>query len=154
MSKFYDLVAAVKSSNYTTEEQTDILKIIRSDINSFIDYFNQVVEMELLAESGFDSASMYMYKSMDETRRQYHDICVESCEEINQMCEKLGIDKICDFDISDRHEVAKFCGYIVSGIYAKGINEEKSFDKLVMLYASQNERAQRYETLEDDQLTI
>ena len=59
-------------------------------------------------------------------------------KDLNQMCQRLGIQDFYPGDVDDRHDVAAFCGVLVSNLFLHGINEERSFDDLVQEFASRD----------------
>lgn len=158
MTKFSEIIKAIKETTLSNKDKDDALLAVKNEINHFIDYFNQVVQMEIHSEfvkdRGWQPADEYIFKSMDETRRDYHNICVQSCYELNKMCENLGLEPICDFDIENRHEVANFGGYIVCGLYAKGIGEEHAFEKAVQEFAKYKITADQLNSLDSGEIEI
>jgi hypothetical protein len=124
---FVNLIECIKSSNYSQDEKEHLIHDVKRGLNSFVDYFNQVVKMEIFASTTitWTSTTEYMYKTMDEKRRMLHNICINACKNLNDICENLGIQSVCNINIEDRHEVAAFCGYIVTSVFMDGIEENQ-----------------------------
>ncbi len=135
-----DLMFAIEDSDYSKDEKRGMKVDVIEKLNYFADYFNQVVRMEILANSitTWSSSDSFLYSQMDEERRFRHDLCVNACEDLNQMCQRLGIQDFYPGDVDDRHDVAAFCGVLVSNLFLHGINEERSFDDLVQEFASRD----------------
>ena len=83
-------------------------------INSFIEYFNSVVNEQLYYSStNTQERKVYEMKLRDEQRSKKHDDCIRACYRLNEICSAVNVDKICNVDIKDRTQVAQFCGYII-----------------------------------------
>ncbi|MCM1430344.1 MAG: DUF3232 domain-containing protein [Muribaculaceae bacterium] len=120
------------------DEKIQDCKVLTACLNSFGDYFNHIVKMNIYSKSviSWTSVSEYMYKHMDEERRNLHDVAIQSCREINEICKKYNIPLVCDFDIDNRYKVAEFIACIITNAYLEGIHCEKSFDELVEEYSN------------------
>ena len=61
-------------------------------------------------------------KQWEKWRSEAHDAAINACSRLNELCSEVNVDKICDFDISDRRKVAEFCGFVVSELFYSNIN--------------------------------
>lgn len=150
--KVSTVIASVDMTKITPVEKAEIKKDIISSVNCFIDYFNQVVSMEIRAASitTWGMAEEFIFKSMDEERGRRHDLCVAACYRLNNICHSLGLPKFYAGTIEDRHEIAAFCGVVVSDLYFRGIREERTFDDLVHHFAVRGEASPLPEVKEED----
>lgn len=65
----------------------------------------------------------YAYmKALEKQRSEAHDTAINACSRLNELCLEINVDKICDFDITDRRRVAEFCGFVASGLFYSNIN--------------------------------
>lgn len=153
--KVNDIFQAINESELTKEEKQNAKDNVINNLNCFSDYFNQVVRMEIFCKSvsSWDRTNEYIYSQMDEDRRIKHDLCIHACKELNLMCDALTLPLFYQYDLEDRHEIASFCGCLVSSIYLEGISEERSFDDLIMYYAN-NENYAPTEALDDWEMEI
>lgn len=150
--KIKEMMSVIETTDISEENKNTLKADIISKLNCFADYFNQVVRMEIFASSisTWDSSNSFMYSQMDEERRLRHDLCVDACNSLNNICQDLGITDFYNGDIDNRHDIAAFCGVIVSELFLKGIDEERSFDELVQTYASNGSYAPADHLKEDD----
>ena len=149
--KIRQIKEAVETSSYTQKEIQDIKNEVMQNINLFADYFNIVVRMEILASSiSWAPTAGAIYKQMDEERRFRHDLCVRACCSLNEISRSLGLSDFFPGNIEDRHDVASFCGVVVSTLFLHGIHEERSFDTLVSTYAEKGVYAPATQLTEED----
>ena len=92
-------------------------KELRTEIKTIVwdlgEYFDHVVNQQMhFYTTPPEELDESIVKLDDERRRYLHDYCVNSCRLLNEICSKLNINKICDFDTDDHRKVAGFCGYI------------------------------------------
>lgn len=91
-------------------------------IKSFISYFDDVVNEQIYySATAKDKQDICIMKAHDERRRKAHDLCIASCVRLNSICDEMNIDKICDFDVEDRKQVAEFAGLIACDLYFTNI---------------------------------
>jgi len=64
-------------------------------------------------------------KVLEKQRSEAHDAAINACSRLNELCCEVNVDKICDFDITDRRRVAEFCGFVVSGFFYSNINSKE-----------------------------
>ena len=135
--KIDSLFSAVENTNFSNNEKRVVKNDIINNLNLFCDYFTQVVRMEIFCRSvsTWGSSDQYIYSQMDEERRLRHNLCVNACVELNKLSSELGLPDFYNGDINDRHEIAAFCGCIVSNIYLDGISENRTFDELVECFS-------------------
>ena len=99
-------------------------------INSLIEYFNSVVNEQLYyLSTNTQERKVYEMKLRDEQRRKKHDDCIRACCQLNDTCTVLNVDKICNFDVEDRTQVARFCGYFISSLYFSNIRSGEDLNK-------------------------
>lgn len=84
-----------------SNEKFEYLRAHGEDINDFI---IRVMELER-SEAGYRA--------------------VNACGWLNELCHKLNIDVICDFDTSDIRKVAEFCGLFRKGLYSPYIDSDE-----------------------------
>jgi hypothetical protein len=115
-----ELIEYIKSANIN--DKKDYMQIIKDTLDSFVDYFNIVVDMQIFSQTNMSwtSKTEYMYKVKDENRRESHNICISYCEKINQLAKLLDFDLY--IDTTDRHIVACFIGNTIMENYSKGID--------------------------------
>ncbi len=130
------LITKFKQLNISEEDKDKLV----SCLNSYVDYFNQVVKMNIRFSSTltWTPTTEYMYKSMDEERRFLHDLCIQNTKEINDLCDKYFIDHFCTCNLNDRYEVANFIGNVLSDTYSSEINRSSKFDNMVQEYTDKN----------------
>lgn len=87
-------------------------------VNKIIAYYNTVVnEAVYYSAVPAEKLNVGMVKSYDERRREAHDDCILACARLNEICDLLGIFRLCNFDTNDRRRVAQFCGTFVRCLY-------------------------------------
>lgn len=138
--KIDEIFNKIKNLDIDQNEIKNLEKDVIKYLNSFADYFNQVVRMEIFCKgiSVWNQSDEYIYSQMDEDRRIKHDLCIYACDELNNMCKELKLPMFFNGNINDRNEIAAFCGCIISDIYLDGICEERSFDELIMHFSKEN----------------
>lgn len=55
-------------------------------------------------------------------RSDAHDAAINACSLLNELCREANVDKICDFDVTERKKVAEFCGFVLSSLFYSNIN--------------------------------
>ena len=99
-------------------------------INSLIEYFNAVVNEQLYYSSTNTlERKVSEMKLRDEQRSKKHDDCIRACYRLNEICLAVNVDKICNFDVEDRTQVAQFCGYFISSLYFSNIRSDEDLNK-------------------------
>ena len=134
-----NLFRVIRENNNVFHDCADDLELAEDAVNSFIDYFNAVVNMELrIVSQRTDGISSYIFRQMDNERREMHNIAIEYCRLLNDLCQKYNTPKVCEINMNDRHAVAQYIGNTVNTIYMHGIESERTFDDLVSKYAHEN----------------
>lgn len=129
--KFFNIINAVNKSieSDSVTEKEELYDFVVDKINNYVRYVNSVITMELqmVLYQGirFDDPEKYKDKviKLDTNRKQCHDIAIISCNQLNRLCEMVNVDKICDFDTSDRYMVADFIGNFINEMYNEGIKK-------------------------------
>lgn len=117
-------------------------------LNTYVDYFNHVVRMNIESSRSKEWTPVieYMFKQMDEQRRDFHNICLNSSLEINNLCDKYKISRFCNFDPEDREKVADFIGKVLISSYDEELSKNKSFDE----YVDQHTHSEQYLNHKDE----
>ena len=91
-------------------------------IDAFWGYYSIVVnEQRYSLETPKDELDYTYMKILEKQRSEAHDAGINACSRLNELCREVNVDKICDFDITDRRRVAEFCGFVVSELFYSNI---------------------------------
>lgn len=126
------LFQKINNSNFLPDEKNNMKDDLTNALNSFADYVDIVVKMEIFCESisAWNSFAEFKFKNFDEERRLQHDKCVLACNTINEICDKIGMKHFCEIDIENRNEVANFAGMVVNNLFLYGINPKTRHNTL------------------------
>ena len=115
-----------------------VLEMIADAMRSFPEYVNRVYSMETqmaiisVRYDGEERANKI--SSLDQKRRDAHEVAIGSCKMLNRLAEEAGVEKFCP-ETDDRYVVGDFCALIVSEFFASG----KSYNSLDELVANMKE---------------
>ena len=109
---------------------TELLKAIPTDefheaivcFETLKVYSELVVNEKLNLLTSFDYEEGICLADMRFWEKYRSDAAINACSRLNELCREVNVDKICDFDITDRRRVAEFCGFVVSGLFYSNIN--------------------------------
>lgn len=110
-----------------------ILDMISGSMKSFPEYVNRVYSMETqmaiisVRYDGEERANRIA--SLDQKRRDAHEIAIGSCGMLNRLAEEAGVEKFCP-ETDDRYVIGDFCALITCEFFASGKNYS-SFDELI-----------------------
>ena len=91
--------------------------------DAILGYFLIVVnEQRYSLETPKVELNCALMNSLEKQRSEAHDAAINACSRLNELCREVNVDKICDFDINDRRQVAEFCGFVVSELFYSNIN--------------------------------
>ena len=98
-------------------------------IETLKDYCVLVVEellqlkiLETLKNEDGNSIHFVDMKFWEKRRSETHDAAINACSRLNELCQEANVEKICDFDVTDRKKVAEFCGFVLSSLFYSNIN--------------------------------
>ena len=92
-------------------------------IDAFIGYYTAVVnEQRYCLETPKDNLDYLHVKLLEKCRSDAHDAAINACSRLNELCREVNVEKICDFDVTDRKKVAEFCGFVLSTLFYSNIN--------------------------------
>lgn len=122
------LFEAVEASELA--EKDEIKRKIVSCIDMLARYYQIVISEEMYySSSPVEKLNVTMLKTYDSRRRAAHDDCIAACYRLNEICMILNIEKICNFDVEDRAQVAQYCGYFISSLYFSNIRCDESLNE-------------------------
>ena len=112
---------------------TELLKVIPADefheaivcFETLKIYSVLVVEERLSFLETFhyeEGIPLHDTKFWNKLRSDAHDAAINACSRLNELCQEVNVDKICDFDVTDRKKVAEFCGFVLSTLFYSNIN--------------------------------
>lgn len=102
---------------------TDKRHEAKACFDAILGYFLIVVnEQRYSLETLKDELDFAYMKVLEKQRSEAHDAGINACNRLNELCREVNVDKICDFDITDRRRVAEFCGFVVSELFYSNIN--------------------------------
>jgi len=132
MTDLNELFCVISQSSMSDEDKRKSTEKVLSSVNLFIDYVSHVCRMDAFIASVTDYNSMTDAKvnSMDRTRTQIHNNCIQACRDLNKLCAELKIDPVCNFPLENRYQVADFCGAVVGAIFLKD-RDLGSFDEII-----------------------
>lgn len=110
-----------------------ILEMIADAMKSFPEYVNRVYSMETqmaiisVRYDGEERANRIA--SLDQKRRDAHEVAIGSCKMLNRLAEEAGVEKFCP-ETDDRYVVGDFCALITCEFFASGKNYS-SLDELI-----------------------
>lgn len=145
MNEINELIKTIKQSKLKNKEE--YLLAIKDIVNSFVDYTNAVIDIEMFSQAilEWDAVTSYMYKQKDEERSIRHNICIDNCVTLNKIAEDFDFDLY--INTSDRHEVACFVSDSIKSIFDKGIN--RTYDEMVMEYSKNLKSIQKINNIEE-----
>lgn len=133
-----DLIKAISQKEQNAEDVAYLTDFIVERLESFTNYFNAVYRDVVMAEfsnelrnAGRITQEDYEYRRTvtDRARRMAHDVAIDSCKQLNRLCQKYDVPAICPTE-DDRYKVADFIGSFVYNIYQEGIGPQ-SLDKSI-----------------------
>ena len=99
--------------------------MIADAMKSFPEYVNRVYSMETqmaIISVRYDSEERAnRIASLDQKRRDAHEVAIGSCKILNRLAEEAGVEKFCP-ETDDRYVVGDFCALITSEFFASGKN--------------------------------
>lgn len=112
---------------------TELLRVIPADdfheaivcFETLKVYSVLVVNEKLNFLTSFDYAEGICLADMrfwEKYRSDAHDAAINACSRLNELCQEANVEKICDFDVTDRKKVAEFCGFVLSSLFYSNIN--------------------------------
>lgn len=110
-----------------------ILEMIADAMKSFPEYVNRVYSMETqmaiisVRYDGEERANRIA--SLDQKRRDAHEVAIGSCGMLNRLAEEAGVEKFCP-ETDDRYVIGDFCALITCEFFAAGKNY-RSLDDLI-----------------------
>ena len=117
-------------------EDKDTAEFIFQCVDSCRNYVNSVLNMELQIpilkfrcpdESDYRNSVM----ELDRLRRSAHEHAINCCRALNRYCNAVEIDTLWfEGDLNNRHEVATFCGKVVSSLFNNGIKPTQVVKKI------------------------
>lgn len=116
------------------EDDDFILEMISDAMKSFPEYVNRVYSMETqmaiisVRYDGEERANRIA--SLDQKRRDAHEVAIGSCSMLNRLAEEAGVEKFCP-ETDDRYVVGDFCALITCEFFAVGKNY-RSLDELIV----------------------
>ena len=125
---FTRLFEAIDNSGLSDKE--DLRKEISSIVLSCCVYFEVVSREQLYyLSTPKERIEKTRLKNYDDCRREAHDLCIDNCIKLNEICRIAGVEKICDFDTSDRRKAAEFAGYVAGIMFISNISCEEELQK-------------------------
>jgi|GEM_PF-4883894 hypothetical protein len=145
MNEINELIKTIKQSKFKNKD--DYLLSLVDIINSFVEYSNSVINIEIYAQSvsEWNQVSSYMYKQKDEDRSIKHNICIDKCNELNEIANDFNFDLY--IETSNRHEVACFVGDTIKSIYDKSIN--RTYDEMIISYSKNDKNLSKINNIEE-----
>ena len=137
IEKIKELIKEIENNDNSEEK----IEEIYDNVNDIIDYFNEVVKMEMYVfklKDNFSSSVEYKLKQMDENRRFAHDLCINAMININTYSQQYKLEPVFAIDTNDRYKVAECVGDFIQEIYKTGITKHKNFDEVVLDFSSNN----------------
>lgn len=135
--KIRKFMEAISTNENSPETVDHIIRFAYNAINRWVDYFVNVFYQVIGTETdralwnigSIDGEELRRRtEERDNSRRKAHNLAIQACAQINRLCDKYGIEKICP-ETDDRHVVAEFIGQFIQEIYQDGItNSGHSFD--------------------------
>ena len=112
---------------------TELLKALPADeyheamvcVETLNTYSVLVVKEQFCFLTTFDyeeGISLNDTKFWNKYRSDAHDAAINACSRLNELCQEANVEKICDFDVTDRKKVAEFCGFVLSTLFYSNIN--------------------------------
>ena len=129
--KYVALVNAIMG-----EEDELVWELLVDNMRAFPEYVNQVYnEAAMVPIIRFRYEGEVLRSSieaLDRNRRMAHNAAINSCNIINRMCDKYGVDRFCiDAEKADRYAVGDFCAKIVRELFAFGTKKDGGIDELI-----------------------
>lgn len=69
--------------------------------------------------------------TVDQIRRSKHNIIIDSCNQLNRLCNTYQIEPICPFDTKDRYQVADFAANMSLVVHGYAINHNYTMDEVI-----------------------
>ena len=110
-----------KLDNSELANKAELKAEVKCCVDAMMHYFSVVSDEQLhcLEKTNSNLTSIMM---LGKKRSEAHDDAINACSRLNELCREVNVDKICDFDITDRRRVAEFCGFVVSELFYSNIN--------------------------------
>lgn len=108
MTTLNDLVTAVETQGIPDKET--VLGKISGYMKCFQEYYNRVIMGTLNGDYTDNNDPIIR--------------CMIAGRELNKICDELGIEHICDFDVSDKRAIDEYCGELIMGLYVRGIGDK------------------------------
>ena len=131
------------------EDFQDFSETIANIQDSFRRYFDAVVEgavtiavaSEALRDGAF-STQQYQYEvqTVDRQRRTAHESAIDAANQLNRICERVGIEPICNVDTKDREAVHQFVFEAVSDLYLTETERVRAKDFAEYIYDNEEIR--------------
>lgn len=127
-NNYKELIRAI--ANDITEDIEDLLEFVDSRVAYMPEYIKAVYDHVLTVDSssvlrreGIISVEEYKNRieTADSNRRSKHDAMLVAMDQLNRLCDKYGVNKICPIN-QDRHVRANFAGAVTIECFLEGIH--------------------------------
>ena len=112
------------------EDKTDLLEFVDSRIEYMPEYVQAVYEHVLTCDKALillnkgaitTEEYQFMVSTADSNRRSKHNTMLSAMDQLNRLCDRYGIEKICP-ENPDRHVRANFAGAVTIECFLDGIH--------------------------------
>lgn len=129
-----------EDSTYNTLDKIEIHDFILNCILSFSNYVEAtnnhlftiqstsiLRDGEVIDQSEFERRLL----SANRMRREKHNKAIDSCNQLNRLCEKYNIEIICKVDTNNRSDVANFAAHFAMISHGYALQNNYSMDEVV-----------------------
>ena len=81
-------------------------------------------------------------ENVDTSRRTFHNKAIDACNQLNRLCEKYGLEKICDIETSNRAAVANFTSVFSMAIHEYALNHNYTTAEVIKQIHSNQEQSE------------
>ncbi len=75
----------------------------------------------------------YKLKTIDTTRRLKHNKAIDSCNQLNRLCDRYNLPHICQIDTTDRYAVANFAAQFAMASHGYALSHNYTMDEVITM---------------------
>lgn len=135
------LISAVATNqNQTKEDRLYIQNFITDRLKMFSEYVvatnEYVFTIHSISESRKNGDILQeeferKLKNIDTKRRDKHNSVIDACNQLNRLCDKYHLERICHTDTKDRSAVANFAANFAMAVHGYALDHNYTMDEVI-----------------------